>query len=220
MKLTDRFRPKADSATLTQCNKLAWEMAYEALMSRVQPEVGATLLTHLVTLYPAADIRVLAVYDCTRTVSEANVRVRMPDSDLWNETVRITLPMQVTVATSYQGLYCGGPVDYTAAPELSLNAKTVDRIKAGQDDLFKSWNDYVANFEAHGRRHVPRSVEPLLFDLVDVRRKYHAQYNQIHDWPKEYKQVHGEYPTWGDLAEQFPVAGAEIRKACGLMPFA
>lgn len=211
MKITDRFRPKADIDQLQQWNREAWQAVHNSITSRIKGWVGEALAVHIESQYPAADLAVLTRYGCTRTIEDASVSVRLPGSNLWNEHMHLALPRKVTVATTYQGLYCGGP-RWWEEPESGLTPEFAAKVKAGLDDLFPTWESYLAYAKEHGQRQVPAAVEPPIIELVASYKQYQAQYNQISDWPRQFKQERGDYPTWAEIADQFPVAGRLIRE--------
>ena len=212
MKLTDRFRPKKDASSLQEWNQAAWQAHSDALSERIKTEAGEALAAHIEALYPAQDMAVLAKYNSTITLTDMSLLVRVPDSDSWSEHVLIALPRAVKAASTYSGLYCGGP-RFSQMPGYGLNAETLEEIKAGKHDTFKSLESYLESHREAERRMVPEALEPLIFALVYALQQYKAEYRQIESWPKEYHATHYVYPTWGEIAAQFPVAGALIRQA-------
>ena len=212
MKLTDRFRPKKDASSLQEWNQAAWQAHSDALSERIKTEAGEALAAHIEALYPAQDMAVLAKYNSTMTLTDVSLLVRVPDSDSWSEHVLIALPRAVKAASTYSGLYCGGP-RFSRMPGYGLNAETLEKIKAEKDDTFKSLESYLESHREAERKRVPEALEPLIFALVYAHQQYKAEYKQIVSWPKEYHATHYVYPTWGEIAAQFPVAGALIRQA-------
>lgn len=212
MKLTDRFHPKKDASALQEFNRTAWQTRSDGLSQRIKAEAGEALAAHIEALYPAQDMAVLAKYNSAITLTDVSLMVRVPDSDSWSENVRIALPRTVTAASTYCGLYCGGP-RFSQIPGYGLHAKSLEEIKAGKNDTFKSLKSYLDLQRKAERERVPEALEPLIFALVSARQQYKAEYEQIESWPKEYHATHGVYPTWGEIAAQFPVAGALIQQA-------
>jgi hypothetical protein len=212
MKLTDRFRPKKDARSLQEWNQAAWQTRSDALSERIKAEAGEALAAHIETLYPAQDMAVLAKYNSAITLTDVSLMVRVPDSDSWSEHFCIALPRAVVVAASYIGLYCGGP-RFSQMPGYGLHAKSLEEIKAGKNDTFKSLESYLESHRETERKRLPEALEPLIFALAYARQQYKAEYKHIASWPKEYNAMHGVYPTWGEIAEQFPVTGALIQQA-------
>ena len=184
----------------------------DALSERLRTEAGEILAAHLESLYPPAIMQVLAQYGCTLTRNEAHIQVRLPESDRWSEHINVALPRVVIVASSYHGLFCGGPW-FSTMPNRGVNAETMEQIKAGTHECIKSWEEFVADQDDKERRRVPEILEPLFFELVSTRFQYKAQYHQLTTWPHEQRSANGVYPTWQQITGQFPVAGAYIQRA-------
>jgi hypothetical protein len=212
MKLADRFRPKKDVSALQEFNRVAWQTRSDELSQRIKTEAGEALAAHIEALYPAEEMAVLAKYNSAITLTDVSLMVRVPGSDSWSERFGIQLPRAVVVAASYIGLYCGGP-RFSQIPGYGLHAKTLEEIKAGKNDTFKSLESYLELHRESERKRVPEALEPLIFALAYARQQYKAEYEQIESWPKEYHATHGVYPTWGEIAAQFPVAGTLIQQA-------
>lgn len=215
MKLTDVFRPKADAAALREFNQIAWTARSEALSERLKIEAGEILAAHLESLYPPEDMRVLTKYGCAQTRNVAEMRVRVPSSDRWSEQIGVPLARAVIVPSSYNGLYCGGP-RFSKRPGNGVNQEIAEEIKAGRHHTFKSWDAFLEDQQRRERERIPEVLEPLIFELVSTRLEYKADYNEISQWPKEYRTKHGVYPTWAEIAKRFPVAGAYIFQAAAM----
>jgi hypothetical protein len=46
---------------------------------------------------------------------------------------------------------------------------------------------------------------------MEAQNAFRFEYRQAINWPKEYKEQNGKWPTWEEIANQFPVIGAYIR---------
>jgi hypothetical protein len=60
------------------------------------------------------------------------------------------------------------------------------------------------------------SLDGYFLDLLTARKQYQAEYKASLAWPAEYGKEHGQYPTWGEIAERFPVLGEFLRKQADL----
>lgn len=212
MKLTNRFRPKTDASTLHQLNDRAWQAISDRLKAQFTAKIGELLATHLERLYPPADMEFLAQYGCAITRDAANIQVRLPDGDRWEHYVSIELPRAVKVASSYHGLFTGGP-RFSRDTNRGVNAETRAEIEAGANDTFPSWEKFCADQDEKEARQVPESAEEFLYELVRQKQNYNRDYRRLSDWPKERKQQTGQYPTWDEIAAEFPVVGKEIKLA-------
>ncbi len=218
MKLSDRFRPKADLDLLYQFNEAAWKARNDALLAAlVQIEAGEIMAAHLEGLYPPSDMAALQRYGCVRELKDVTAHVKATNHDRWDEWVSLPLPHPVLVPTSHMGLYCGGEW-FSDSPTWGLKPETIERIKAGTHDSIKSWEEYVEKTQESERRRIPRQLEPLLVQIADAKKQFAAQYRALLDMPKIWKTDRGEYPTWSEIAGHFPVAGEEIRKAAVQIP--
>lgn len=148
----------------------------------------------------------LARYRCTTDVERVSVRVRTPDADRWDKHFSIELDTPVTAASSYSGLYCGGP-RYSQIEGNGINPEYRAELEAeGKLEAF------LADQIECDRRTVPEEIEPFFFAMASAQDEYRRDYKRLADWPKEYKAKHGQYPTWDDIATEFPLAGALIRE--------
>lgn len=53
-----------------------------------------------------------------------------------------------------------------------------------------------------------RELDAYFLALLTARKQYQREYKASMQWPAEYGKEHGKYPTWGEIAERFPVLGA------------
>ena len=215
MKLTDRFHPKADHQILNQLNALAWHEISDKLAEQVQAKIGEILACHLEKLYPPADMDFLSKYGCSSPRNEAHIQVRLPEGERWEHHVSIKLPRTIQVATSYHGLWAGGP-HFARQPNRGVNAKSRAEFESGQAaawSSFPSWEAFCADQDKREARSVPEEAEPFLYELVEARLAYNRDYRRLDTWTSSWKKDTGLWPTWKDIAAEFPVVGKKIKSA-------
>ena len=172
MKLSSRYMPKSDRALLVELNERAWQKVNTELFESRRAEVGEALARHLEAMYPTEDMALLARYNCTMDRQECHVQIRTPDSDRWEEHTSVALPRRVTVASSYHGLFCGGP-RWAEMENRGVNDETRQEIEAGG---YGGWEAFCADQDRREQERVPRELEPFFFDIVTWRRRYLAEY--------------------------------------------
>lgn len=210
MKLTTRFRPQLDAITLRELNDKAWQMKSDAYALTV-PEIGETLAAHLDSLYPTDDMPILAKYGCVVTRDTAQVRIHF--EGYYGESVSIPLGRSVQVASSYTGLIACAP-RWSEYPNRGVSEDEAQAIKDGRSDIIKkSWEDFCRDQDARERFSVPRHLDSYFMGLLMARKDYRKDYKRIGEWPREYKHTHGKYPTWGEIAAEFPLVGELILQA-------
>lgn len=52
-----------------------------------------------------------------------------------------------------------------------------------------------------------RNLDGYFAELLNARKQYFAEYKESTAWPAEHGKEHGQYPTWGEIADRFPVLG-------------
>jgi hypothetical protein len=57
-----------------------------------------------------------------------------------------------------------------------------------------------------------RELDAYFLNLLTARKQYRREYKTSTQWPAEYGKEHGKYPTWGEIAERFPVLGEWLLK--------
>jgi hypothetical protein len=55
-----------------------------------------------------------------------------------------------------------------------------------------------------------RVLDSHFTSLLTARKQYKAEYKESTNWPSEYGKEHGQYPTWGEIEDRFPVLGAYL----------
>jgi hypothetical protein len=56
-------------------------------------------------------------------------------------------------------------------------------------------------------------LDGYFLSLLTARKQYKKEYKASTNWPAEYGKEHGQYPTWGEIAEKFPILGDWLRKS-------
>jgi hypothetical protein len=147
---------------------------------------------------------VLAKYGCIRSTKEVVVRVRVPGDCLWSEHVTVTLEDEVTTPVSFNGLRCGG--NYALAPDRGVTEKGRAELEERGD-----WERFCVEQDEQARLHVPASLDTFFFDVVRERRAFKADYTRIGLWPGDFRQKEGRFPSWNEIAKEFPATGVELR---------
>jgi len=119
----------------------------------------------------------------------------------------VELGRSVVVATSFHGLWCGGPHWEGNTPE-GRGIKPAYWATMSPKDR----QDLMDDQDRRERRRVPRVLEPFFDGILVLRRAFHAEYAQSTAWPTEHRMATGSYPTWGEMAERWPVLGAHLRR--------
>jgi hypothetical protein len=59
-----------------------------------------------------------------------------------------------------------------------------------------------------------RELDEYFLALLTARKQYQREYKASMAWPAEYAKGEGagQYPTWSEIAERFPVLGEWLRK--------
>ncbi len=210
MKLTDKYRPKADRKLLRDLNDKAWKVRDAALRARLESSETKRIITaHVEALYPSADMEVLKRYGCARDRDSVTAHVQPTGSDRWDQWVSVPFAYSLTLPDTFSGLFCGGPW-HSEADNWGLHEKTVAAVKAGTHEFIKSWGEYVADLLEGQRRRIPRELEPLLVEIADAKVAYAKEYKALMEAPALLKAECGEYPTWEQISQHFPTVGAEI----------
>ena len=56
-------------------------------------------------------------------------------------------------------------------------------------------------------------LDPYFLGLLAMRKQFREEYKASTQWPAEYGKANsGKYPTWGEIADKFPVLGEWLRK--------
>lgn len=207
LKITAKFRPKADAHLLYELNEQAWQRLQRAIYDQHITRVRRVLAEHLRSLYPPADMDFLARYRCATDVQRITVRIRTPDSTYWDQNFTIELDEPIKLASSFQGLWGGGP-RYSQWESRGVNASYRAELEAKGE-----WDAFLADQDRRDRESVPEELNEFFYALCRARDEYQRDYKRITEWPKAYNQQHGHYPTWSEIAQEFPATGSLILEA-------
>lgn len=58
-----------------------------------------------------------------------------------------------------------------------------------------------------------RELDGYFAALLTARKQYQTEYEQSTRFPTTYKAAKGEYPTWGEIEDHFPVLGSYLKAA-------
>lgn len=210
MKLTDKYRPKADRQLLRDLNDKAWMARDGGLRARLEsPETKRIITAHVAGLYPAADMKVLKRYGCARARDSVTAHVRPTGGDRWDQWIGVPLEGAMLLPDTFSGFHCGGPW-HSDADNWGLQEKTIAAVKAGTHEFIKSWDEYLADLLDRQRRRIPRELEPLLVEIADAKLAYAKEYKALMEAPALLKAERGEYPTWEQISQHFPTVGTAI----------
>jgi hypothetical protein len=192
MKLTQRFKPRAEACVLSQLVQTAWTEYQDRIASpERQAEVAEQIAVYFENLIPPADFEVLQRYNCVAWHDHCNVRVyddQTEDVAKYREAFGINLPRKIPVLGTggygYPSLVACEPACMRGEPE----ERTTKRAQSPLRDL-----------------------DPYFLSLLTASKQYQAEYKASTSWPHEYGKEHGKYPTWEEIAERFPVLGNYLR---------
>jgi hypothetical protein len=183
-----RFRPRADAGLLSKLVQIAWTEYQEAIASKEeQDKVAEIIATYFETKIPPADFEVLSRYNCIAYHDSCNVRVYdYGERNAYGETL--------------------APYREVFGIELPRKVPVLGTGGYGYPSLTACEPEWGTNTPL-------RELDAYFGGLLRARKQYKAEYKQSTDFPTEYKATKGEYPTWGEIEDQFPVLGAYLRKA-------
>ena len=189
MNLKARFKPRAEAGALSQMVREAWQDYQDRIASKErQAEIAERIARYFETLIPTTDFEVLARYNCIAYHDRANVRVYDPEPDdkisSYREAFGVELPRKVPVLGT--GGY-GYPSLAACEPKWGTGTPL-------------------------------RDLDEYFLALLTARKQYQQEYKASVAWPAEYAEANkaaggpGHYPTWGEIADRWPVLGTWIRK--------
>lgn len=201
---TAAFRPRADAGVYSALIEETWREQNDAVAIQL-PEIVAAAAAVLSAYAPESDLAVLRRYGFTETRSEITVRIH--DGKDYSNTYRLELPGRIEVPSSLCDLVACSPA----------RAWRADPFRGCKPDYWAKLSDaeraeIVESQEAGSRRELPESCDAFFRDVVERRRAYRAEWRRSQGYPAEFKTTHGRWPTWGELAEAFPVFGAYVER--------
>jgi hypothetical protein len=208
IKITSRFKPRADAYQLSQLVQIAWREYREAMFpDSEQARVSEALAGCLEALHPAEDMAVLARYECTRAMTSVTVAAYDAGSPRpFEASFRVKLPREIIVGGREDtGLTACAP---RASQDPCCGLKSSYWAQLTEQDRA----DIRRNCEDRERYYVPEDCNTYFASLLSVKKAYDAEYREVTAWPAEARKKLGEYPTWGEIANRFPVLGGYLRK--------
>lgn len=186
MNLKARFKPRAEASLLSQLVQAAWQDYQDRIASpERQAEVVERIALHFEQAIPVEELEVLKKYNCIAWHDRCNVRVydaNTEDIAKYREAFGVQLSRKVPCVGT--GGY-GYPSLTACEPEALREAKSQSQL---------------------------RDLDGYFLDLLNARKQYQREYKASMSWPNEYGKARGKYPTWGEIAERFPVLGEWLKK--------
>ncbi len=205
-KSTNRYRPRADAATLSRLVQEAWEAKRDAEYSATaQAEIAKIALIFARELYPLADMQVLSRYGVAEPMDRVDVSVYDPATKHFDSGYAIELPEKILAPRGRLSLQACA-VRYSEDPLRGLHPAVV--AEASHAELEK-----IYEFQnAQERGMLPRECDPYFAALRDARKQFKLEYRDSTDWPAKRRAKTEVWPTWAEIADAWPVLGAHLRK--------
>jgi hypothetical protein len=197
IKATSRFKPRADAYKLSRLVQIAWREYQEAMLpASERARVSEALACFLEASHPG-----------TRAVSNVDVAIYDAGSPQpFEARFAIKLPREITIGGHADtGLTACAPratQDPCCGLEPSYWARLTKQDRA----------DIRRNCEDRERHYVPEDCNAYFARLLSARKAYDAEYREVTAWPAVARATLGEYPTWEEIANRFPVLGGYLRE--------
>jgi hypothetical protein len=208
--LSKRFRPRAEAGLLSRLHQEAWQARVDALRAQeAESHVGEIVAAHLEGRFPLRDMEILAKYGHAEKRTRITVYCHNPDAPdypKWDVSVGVHLPREVLVSTNCVSLYCGGP-RFSRDPLGGL--KPAFRATLTEE----KWIEHMARQRAVEAARLPETVEGYFDEMRLAIHQQRQEYRVVCEWPAQAKAETGDYPTWGEICERFPVTGDHIRRS-------
>jgi len=203
-KFTDLYRPRADSALLSRLVQDAWQAESRKLTDQQQALGACEIVTaHLESRFPGAHMAILARYGVAKSVDSVGVRTYSPETKRWDSTTSVTLTRAVITPGAY------GTAEVSACgPRWSRDPNRGLTEGYFQRHTHEEYLALIADQDRRESEQLPESVEPYFSAVVTMRARFQDEYRQAAAWPVNYKSETGAFPTWGAIAEWFPIVGA------------
>ncbi|MEE9481793.1 hypothetical protein [Methylobacterium ajmalii] len=200
-KATARFRPRADADLLSRAVQNAWELYHQRVMAQAaELQVAEKLLVRIKERFPLADMQVLDRYGCARLITSTGVRLYDPVTTRWDSTTEVQLPEAVMIPDRYGHIFSTGPY-WSEEPLLGLKQSYYD-TKTPEE-----LEEYRRSHKASEEAYVPRDTLPYFDEILKAQHAYKAEYRRAVAWPADIKSIKGEWPTWTEIEEFFPILG-------------
>lgn len=184
MNLKARFKPRAEADLLSRLVQKAWQDYQDRIASgEKQAEVAESIARYFEAIIPVNELEILKKYNCIAYHDRCNVRIY--DSE--TEDV----------------------AKYREAFGIDLPRK-VPCVGTGGYGY-----PHIAACEPEWGTGTPlRELDSYFAELLKARKQYQREYKASTNWPAEYGRTNGgRYPTWGEIAERFPILGEWLQKA-------
>jgi hypothetical protein len=199
------FKPRAEAHLLSNLLTAAWQDVNARLSGQAEQDaIAEGVTTHLESLYPFDDMKVLSRYGVTETIESISVRM-WNGADRWDESTSVKLARPVVVPTSERGLYVGGQ---WFSKTTMHGVKPEHRAKMSDDE----WAELVKYHADSERRRIPACFETYFAAIVEARQAYRAEYGRCTAWPAKQKEASGAYPAWTMIEAEFPTLGLFIAR--------
>lgn len=193
MNLKARFKPRAEASVLSRLVQEAWRDYQDRITSgEGRAEVAERIAQYFETLIPPIDFEVLARYNCIAWHDRANVRVYDAEGEStarYRESFGVDLPRKVPVLGTggygYPSLVACEPAEMRGEPDGAAATRA---------------------------QYPLRDLDPYFLTLLTARKQYQREYKASTAWPMKYAAEAKRYPTWGEIAEKWPVLGEWIKK--------
>lgn len=209
--LSAQFKPRAEANLLSVVVQNAWETKNKELEAlRDELNVIDEILTLFARLYPVDDMAVLRRYGKAEMLKSVLVRIYNPDaSGIGRYDLSTSIPIpedkQILIPNGNNDLYAAGP-RFSEDPDFGVNPEARARKSAGE------WQEIVDYHTRADARRLPKATEVFFERVAECQNAYRREYRNVVQWPAEIRVRTGKYPTWAEIADEFPVVGDYIRK--------
>lgn len=189
---TDRYRPRADRDTLTSLIREATQAFSAKLKAEVEAaNPGGIIAAWLEVRYPQADMAVLQRYGFAKPRDKVTVSAA-------DEYFGIDLGRELLLPDLGALRCCERR--FSEMPGYGLNPDYLAELTAS--------GGLEAYLEDHRQREagfLPKELDPVFITISDARREFQRVTDTAYRWPELRKAQTGEWPTWADIAAEFPM---------------
>ena len=145
MKLTNKYRPKADRGLLRSFVRDAWQAYHDKeFPDDVQCVIGEQLATLLEQRFLPEDMAVLARYGLASAPENASVSIYHPERQRWDVYANVKLPRLVLCLQGRAHFFVGGSSSGRGDHLSDEFVPYFERIRVARDDY-----TYESNFSPH-----------------------------------------------------------------------
>lgn len=199
------FRPRADAALLSRLVQDAWQAKNTALMAQQEAfGIREAAARKLDALFPIADMLILQRYGQAEEVSKVNVSIKNAETDYY-ENVGVELPRKILVPLRGASLlatakWSEGHNEYGYRSDYWETMPEDEKREA------------IERQAKHEKAALGEETLPFFVAVIESRNAFKREYRQATAWPTEFKTAHGHFPTWAEIAAEFPVLGAFMKE--------